>query len=196
MTYVDSGPVSPIGEHRRQQVRAATGACLRRAAAICRLPIPAIDIHFDLGGRAAGMYRVRQGRRCIRFNPYILARYFDEGIAETVPHEVAHYATDLLFGLGNIRPHGPEWQALMSALGGTPVATARYDLTGIPVRRQRRFGYRCGCSTHRLSTRRHNRIQQGRAAYLCRRCKAPLVLAGAEAGTTWQQAADRERAHD
>ncbi len=170
--------VLPIGERQRRQVCAATEDCLRRAAGICRIEFPAIDIRFDLSGRAAGMYRVRQGRRCIRYNPYILARYFDEGLAETVPHEVAHYATDVLYGLGNIRPHGAEWQDLMCALGAPPRAAARYDLTGIPVRRQRRFSYHCSCSTHQLSTRRHNRIHRERAAYVCRRCKAPLVFAG------------------
>ena len=178
MTWVQSVPVSPIGEQRQQQVCAATEACLRRAGEICRYPFPAIEISFDLNGRAAGMYRVRQGRRCIRYNPYILTRYFNEGLAETVPHEVAHYATDVLFGLGNIRPHGLEWQALMHALGATPRATARYDLTGIPVRRQRRFSYRCGCTIHQLSSQRHNRIHRGSAAYICRRCKVPLVFAG------------------
>ncbi len=170
--------VRPIGEHRRRQVCAATEACLRRVAGICQHPFPAIDISFDLSGRAAGMYRVRQGRRCIRYNPYILARHFDDGLAETVPHEVAHYATDVLYGLGNIRPHGVEWKALMCALGATPRATASYDLTGIPVRRQQRFSYRCSCSTHRLSTQRHNRVHRGSAAYICRRCKTPLLFAG------------------
>ena len=170
--------VLPIGERQRRQVCAATKDCLRRAAGICRIGFPPIDIRFDLSGRAAGMYRVRQGRRCIRYNPYILARYFDEGLAETVPHEVAHYATDVLYGLGNLRPHGAEWQDLMCALGAPPRATARYDLTGIPVRRQRRFSYHCSCSTHQLSTRRHNRIHRDRAAYVCRRCNAPLVFAG------------------
>lgn len=175
---MQSDSVSPIDEHRRRQVCAATKACLRRASMICRYPFPPIDISFDLKGRAAGMYRVHQGSRCIRYNPYILACYFDEGLAETVPHEVAHYATDVLYGLGNIRPHGPEWEMLMRALGATPQATASYDLTGIPVRRQRRFTYRCICGTHRLSTRRHNRIHRGSATYLCRRCRAPLVFAG------------------
>ncbi len=170
--------MQPIGNRQRQQVCAATRACLARAAGICRIQLPAVEIRFDLSGRAAGMYRVHRGRRWIRYNPYIFARYFDEGLAETVPHEVAHYATDVLHGLGNIRPHGVEWQALMRALGATPRATARYDLTGIPVRRQRRFSYRCNCNTHRLSTRRHNRICRGHAAYVCRRCQAPLVFAG------------------
>jgi SprT protein len=170
--------VQPIGERQRRQVCAATRACLRHAAGICRVEFPPIDIRFDLSGRAAGMYRVRQGRRCIRYNPYILARYFDEGLAETVPHEVAHYATDVLFGLANIRPHGAEWQDLMRALGAEPRATASYDLTGVPVRRQRRFSYRCSCTVHHLSTRRHNRIRLESAAYICRRCKAPLVFTG------------------
>lgn len=168
----------PIDMQQRRQVCLATESCLQRAGEHYRREFAAIPVLFDLRGRAAGMYRVRGGQRCIRYNPYIFARYFETGLRETVPHEVAHYVTDLLHGLQRVRPHGVEWQSVMQALGAEPRATGDYDLSGIPVRRQRRFSYRCSCRTHQLTTRRHNRVHRGEAAFLCRHCGTALVFAG------------------
>lgn len=171
--------IQPITETQRRVVVRATHACLLRAEAIFQRMFGVIPVRFDLTGRAAGMYRVERGSRLIRYNPYIFAKYFDEGLAQTVPHEVAHYVTDLLHGLRNVRPHGPEWRAVAEALGAEPRATARYDLTGIPQRRQRSFDYRCACAEHQLGVRRHNKVRRGRGAYFCRRCQGPLVYCGA-----------------
>jgi len=170
--------VEPIDTVQEQVVRDVTAACLRRAGKICGRDFPSIPVSFDLSGRAAGMYRVRYGRRGIRYNPYLFAKYFDDGLTATVPHEVAHYVTDLLYGLHNVRPHGVEWQAVMRSLGAEPRATGYYDLTGVPVRRQRRYTYACDCATHRLTTRRHNKVHRGEALYRCRRCGVPLVFSG------------------
>lgn len=123
------------------------------------------------------MYRVTGKNAVIRYNPYIFARYFEHGLEVTVPHEVAHYVTDRVYGLAHVRPHGDEWRAIMRLLDVEPHATARFDLSGLPIRRQRRFAYRCSCDTHELSTCRHNRVKKGKARYHCRRCGAALVPA-------------------
>ncbi|MFN2308872.1 MAG: SprT-like domain-containing protein [Gammaproteobacteria bacterium] len=167
--------ISPLNASQRQRVVAATHDCLVQAGGLFGRVFPPIPVQFDLRGRAAGMYRVRQGSRLIRYNPHIFAKYFDEGLAQTVPHEVAHYVTDLLHGLRRVRPHGPEWRAVAQALGARPRATAHYDLTDIPVRRQATYTYRCACMRHGLSAQRHNRVRRGQAQYLCRRCQSPLV---------------------
>jgi SprT protein len=169
---------SPLTAAQRQRVIKATCSCIVRAAALFDRKLAGIPVRFDLRGRAAGMYRVRGGQRVIRYNPDIFARYFSDNLANTVPHEVAHYVTDVLYGLRRVRPHGPEWRAVMLAFGVEPVATCSYDLDGIPVRRQRRFRYRCACMTHSVSTVRHNRIQGGLARYHCRRCRTPLSYTG------------------
>jgi SprT protein len=168
----------PIDAGRETVVRQATEHCLRRAGAICGCDFAPIPVTFDLSGRAAGMYRVRHGRRDIRYNPYLFAKYFEDNVAVTVPHEVAHYVTDMLYGLQRVRPHGVEWQAVMRSLGVEPRATGDYDLSGVPVRRQRRFDYACGCATHRLSAQRHNKARRGEVFYRCRRCGGPLVFSG------------------
>lgn len=167
---------SPLTEQQCQLVLEATCDCLARAGTIFQRAFPQIPVRFDLRGRAAGMYRVQRGVRLIRYNPHIFAKYFDDGLAQTVPHEVAHYVTDLLYGLRRVRPHGPEWRAIAQALGASPRATSTYDLTGIPVRRQSTYAYRCACMQHRLSAQRHNRVRRGQGQYLCRRCEAPLVI--------------------
>lgn len=171
--------VQPLNEAQRRLVIAEVDTYLAHAGLIYRQAIPAITIRFDLSGRAAGMYRVRHGQREIRFNPYIFAKDYDEGITQTVPHEVAHYVIDLVYGLQRglrrVRPHGLEWRALMLALGAEPRVTGRYDLTDVPLRTQRRFSYRCACPhEHQLTTRRHNAIGCGQVCYLCRRCGEPL----------------------
>ena len=170
--------IAPIDAGRQQVVRRATEHCVRRAGVICGREFAPIAVTFDLYGRSAGMYQVRSDERSIRYNPYLFAKYFEDSLAVTVPHEVAHYATDMLYGLHRVRPHGAEWQAVMRSLGAEPRVSAAYDLSGIPVRRQRRFDYVCGCSAHRLTAQRHNKVHRGEVGYRCRRCGAALVFAG------------------
>ena len=169
---------SPLSPEQRQQVVEATRRRIARAGLLFGCEFAEISVTFELRGRAAGMYRVRGGQREIRYNPHIFARYFSDNLENTVPHEVAHYIIDILHGLRRVRPHGPEWRAVMRAFGAEPVATCRYNLDGIPVRRQQRFSYRCACSTHSISTVRHKRMLGGRVRYSCRRCQTPLSYTG------------------
>ena len=172
----------PLSTQQRATVVRTTLACLGRAEKIFGHAFLAIPVRFDLRGKVAGMYRVQAGLRQIRYNPYIFAKYFADGLAQTVPHEVAHYVTDVLYGLRKVRPHGAEWRSIALALGAGPRATGVYDLTGIPLRRQMLYDYRCACSQHRLGVRRHNRVQRGEGGYLCRRCRTTLVFCGGEVG--------------
>jgi SprT protein len=164
-----------LDESQRQRVRDATRNCLQRAERLFDLEHRPIPVLFDLRGRTAGMYRVTRQESVIRYNPSIFALHYDHGLYTTVPHEVAHYITDRLFGLAQVRPHGKEWRSVMLALGVEPRARACLDLSGLAQRRQRRFVYRCDCTTYQLSTCRHNRIARGTARYHCRGCGAELV---------------------
>ena len=162
--------VKPINKEQQQLVCFATNNFLQTACELYETEFSDIPVSFDLKGRAAGMYRRYNNERSIRYNPYLFAKYFDDNLATTIPHEVAHYVTDILFGLSNIKPHGNEWRSVMQDFGVKPQVTGQYDLTGIPVKQQRRFDYQCGCTKHKLSTVRHNRIQKGKARYHCRYC--------------------------
>ncbi len=166
--------VTPIDPQREQQVRSLTRDYIARAGRIYDSEFPLIPVMFDLRGRAAGMYRVRNRDRVIRYNPYIFAKYFDDNLITTVPHEVAHYVVDLMYNGRSVRPHGAEWRRVMQSLGAVPNVTGTYDLSGVPLRRQKRHSYRCQCSTHQISTARHNRIVRGEARYYCRKCKSAI----------------------
>ena len=166
--------IEPINVQCERKVRTATADFIRRASRIYSQDLPIIPILFDLKGRAAGMYRVHGSNRVIRYNPYLFAKYYDDNITTTVPHEVAHYVVDILYGAHRARPHGAEWQQVMLALGVEPSVTGNYDLSGVPVRRQQRHSYQCACSIHNISTARHNKIQRGKARYYCRSCKSQL----------------------
>ena len=139
--------------------------------------VPTPEVRFDLHGLGAGQYRCewRHGRpRCvIRFNPEVFALDPERHLRETVAHEVAHHLTCHLHP--GARPHGTEWAAWMHFFGVEPKARGGYRVDGIRARRQRRFGYRCGCEgvEHALSATRHNRVQRG-VRYRCPRCGEQL----------------------
>lgn len=174
--------ILPIDEMQQRQVCVATNHLLQQACGLYNIDFSIIPVSFDLKGRAAGMYRSCNNQRSIRYNPYLFAKYFDANLATTVPHEVAHYVTDVLYSLRNIRLHGSEWRSVMQDFGVEPQVTGRYDLTGIPVRQQKRFDYQCDCSTHKLSTVRHNKIINGKARYHCRCCGNTIKPAQTEHG--------------
>ncbi len=145
-----------------------------RAAAVPR-------VAFDLRGRAAGQFRVAAGKEpCIRYNPVLLVRHPSEFLAQTVPHEVAHYLAYLSFGRG-IRPHGQEWRQIMRGLGADPRRCHDFDVTGLTTRRLRRYIYHCRCGDHALSSIRHHRILRG-ASYVCRNCGHALSRGPSDEG--------------
>ncbi len=174
--------VVPLDARRREAVVGTTHQRIAFAEHVLCRELAAIPVLFDLKGRSAGMYRVKHGERVIRYNPYLFAKYYEDSLNNTVIHEVAHYVVDVLHGLPSVRPHGTQWQTAMAMFGAKPNRTCHYDMSGIPVRTQRRFSYGCGCMTHELSTFRHNKIQYGTARYSCRRCGEVLIAFDAQQG--------------
>ena len=171
-----------INAEQRQQVITVTHEYIERARELFDRNFDQIPISFDLKGRAAGMYKVSGQQRLIRYNPYIFALYFDQNLSVTVPHEVAHYLTDEIYGLSwrsalrsnRIRPHGEEWQKVMHEFGADASRTCSFDLEGVPVRAYRYYLYVCECRKHQLGSRRHNRLVRRQARYHCRKCGGKL----------------------
>lgn len=139
-----------------------------------------IPVVFDLKGKTSGMYVVRGHWKLkeqkIRYNPAIFARHFEESCATTIPHEVAHHICYELHGK-KAKPHGKEWRAIMLAFGVPAEATCKLDLSDIPQRQLRRFEYICDCTSHQLTSIRHNRIKRGQSRYACPKCHQILVRA-------------------
>jgi SprT protein len=166
--------IEPIGAAEQATVVALTAHYVARAESIFTRKFAPVDVHFDLPGGSAGMFKVH-GKSCwIRYNPWLFAKYFDDNLDGTVPHEVAHYIIHKVYDLRRVRPHGREWLALMHQFEADAAVTSDFDLTGIPQRRQRRFAYRCDCRSHELSTRRHNTVLRGKGRYHCVKCKGEL----------------------
>ena len=154
-------------------VVAHTRALLVHAGHWLRINAPEAQIRFDLRGRAAGQARFGpRGPWVVRYNPVLLCANAEDFLATTVPHEVAHLVAYALHG-ARIRPHGPQWRAIMQYFGVAPERCHRYDLSAVRSRALREYDYHCTCRGHRLSSIRHNRVLAG-GTYICRRCAAPL----------------------
>jgi len=90
----------------------------------------------------------------------------------TISYELAHLIVYQVFG--RVKPHGKEWQAVMTQLFNLPADTChQFDVESV---QGKMFAYQCECQTHYLTIRRHNRIQRDKIAYLCRKCQGKLVF--------------------
>ena len=111
----------------------------------------------------------------IEINEDLLERYPEPMLRETIAHELAHLITQRVHGR-RARAHGPEWQQMMRDwFNVEPERTHHFDMTGIDVRRQQRFRYRCECQEHELTSVRHKRARRG-TEYRCVHCTGPLTL--------------------
>ncbi|BDY03398.1 SprT family zinc-dependent metalloprotease [Ferrimonas sp. YFM] len=143
-------------------------ACYLTAERRLGQTFPRPQISLKLRGQSAGAAHLQENR--LRFNPVLLAENPDAFLAEVVPHEVAHLLAWQLHG--RVRPHGPEWQVLMSRVFDcAPRARHSFDISSVAPAT---FPYRCGCQDHALTVRRHNKVRRGQARYICRLCNQPL----------------------
>ena len=169
--------IEPIGDEQKRSVLERNELYICEAERLFGRQFDRLPVLFDLRGSTAGMYKVLGKRRWIRYNPWIFAKYYEVNLADTVPHEVAHFIIDDVYGK-HAKAHGPEWKALMSRFGADPGVTFNLDLSDIPRRQQRTHAYNCQCRSHEVSSTRHNRVMRGRGIYHCRVCDGELVYAG------------------
>jgi len=105
-------------------------------------------------------------RNEIRLNPVLLLENQQAFIDEVVPHELAHILVWQHFG--RVAPHGREWKWMMATvLEVNPRRTHQFSVATV---RANTFPYHCGCQTHQLTVRRHNRVLRKEAEYRCTRC--------------------------
>ncbi len=177
-----SSIIQPLTTEKQQQVIDETHAYIKQATQLFNIKRSGLEIAFNLKGRAAGMYRVQRKlfshNREIRYNPYIFSKYFSDNLSTTVPHEAAHYISDIIYGLKNIKPHGKEWKEIMSAFDADASVTANYDLSGIPQKNLRSYTYQCDCGDRQLSSIRHNKVNKRSYQYYCKICRQTLQYEG------------------
>ncbi len=130
-------------------------------------------VTLDLKGQRAGVAYL--ARNLLRFNGQMYRENTEDFLKQTVPHEAAHLIADAVYGAG-IRPHGAEWQNLMTGLFGLP-AKRCHDYP-VQARRSTRYFYQCGCpGPIPFTAQRHAWVGRGRR-YLCRRCGDMLRFTG------------------
>lgn len=128
-------------------------------------------------GRRAGLCSTnRTTKACtVSINPDFFAKHHDQMIGRTVPHEIAHYISLVVYGQEG-SGHGYLWQSVMRALGIADSNRCHtYSLEGVKTRQVNKpYAYKCGCMIHKETAHIHNKIQRG-YIYTCRKCRQKLV---------------------
>ena len=131
---------------------------------------PKPEISFKLRGKSAGTAHLHQNR--LRFNATLLTENQDAFINQVIPHEICHLLAYQMYG--KVKPHGPQWQALMIHIFTLPPSTT-HSMNTLSVEGIK-FSYQCDCGPVQLSIRRHNKVIRGETKYRCRHCKKELML--------------------
>lgn len=154
----------------KMQIQRRLRQCLQQSEQFFHRTFPMPDISYDVRGVKAGVAYLQQN--CIKLNRTLLLENPEEFIRQVVPHELAHLIVYQVFG--RVKPHGKEWQAVMTELFGLPADTChQFDVQNV---RGKTFAYRCDCRQHLLSARRHHNVQQKKMLYLCKTCRARLYF--------------------
>lgn len=159
----------------KQQVTDKIVACIATLKQKYGVDIPMPKISYDLRGTTAGMAYYREN--LIKINPVLLVENLTDMLYETVPHELAHLATQKLYpeahqrGWGTKRrPHGAEWQSIMRAMGVTPSRTHSYDVANTAIRKPGTITVKCSCcdKEYSMGAKRAARLQANPKSMWCR----------------------------
>lgn len=124
---------------------------------------------YGLKGHVGG--RANYIREEIQINYYLLNKYEDHYIKQTIGHEYAHLVAYKYFGSAVLgKPHGKHWKAVMRSLGLRPDRCHNYETK--PARKTRKHSCECNrCGKkYELGTIRYNRILRGTQTYFHPKC--------------------------
>lgn len=122
-----------------------------------------VDVRFNVRGQVGGRAGKRStGELYLEFNPEAVAKYWDDMVKNTIPHEVAHLVCFANPKLG--RNHNRGWQAICRRLGGSSNRCHSYVLE--KAKKVRQFLY-CNEQGNQqiFKTTRHNKMQKAMVAY-------------------------------
>jgi SprT protein len=155
----------------KQQIIQRTEACLALASKQLNQQFKMPVIKFNQRGKIAGSARLQINE--IRFNPILMQDNVEHFLTDVVPHEICHLLAYQLFG--RVRPHGKEWQKLMTEIFGVTADT--YHAMDVSKVAGKKFSYACLCGPVELSIRRHNKVVRKIQQYRCLKCGSQLVAA-------------------
>jgi SprT protein len=129
----------------------------------------------DLGAVAGYAY---SDDRHIELNETLLVENFEDFLATTIPHEVAHLLTKQFYPDAK-QAHGKEFREVCKKLGFPEAGKTyhSYDLSSVVEKKQKTlYVYECihGCMTFKLSSVIHKRISQEGQIRCCGECRTVL----------------------
>ncbi len=157
-----------ITEAIKQRVETKIAQCITTIEKKYNVKFKKPVVHYNVRGTTAGKAWYKQW--IVGFNAVLLTENVDAFIARTVPHEIAHLATELIYPHAHTRtwgkkrsPHGIEWASIMTVLGADETRCHKYDTTNSRVKRKTTYEYQCaGCGAKlNLGPKRHAALQRG-----------------------------------
>ncbi|MFC0308872.1 SprT family zinc-dependent metalloprotease [Gallibacterium trehalosifermentans] len=167
----------PQLRHLHLQVNRKLSQCLQLAEQHFHCQFPRPTISYKLRGVKAGVAYLQLWQ--IRLNPILLLENQQVFIDQVVPHELAHLLVYQQFG--RVKPHGREWQMVMTQVFGVPAETKHQF--AVQRVQGKTFPYRCACQIHHLTIRRHNNIMREGIEYFCKKCKTKLFFVESQDST-------------
>lgn len=134
----------------------------------CTFKMPYVK--FSLTGKTAGQCTLNNifTILAINYNLSFAKENFETFKNSTVPHEVAHYISRVVYG-SQIKPHGKEWKSIMENVFNIPAKRCHSYKLPETVKKNR-IECKCNCKTHYITNNRYTRIKKG-ARYTCIYCK-------------------------
>ncbi len=108
-----------LSHEDKKALQAKGEDCFILAECFFNRPFKRPDYLFNQRGKSAGTAHLQ--RNIIKFNPILFSQNKEVFIDQVVAHEVAHLIAYQLYG--KVRPHGREWQHIMTKVFNCPAHT-------------------------------------------------------------------------
>ena len=141
--------------------KAEVQACLARAGAMYGLEkqMANVQVRLDIRGYRCAGQAIRKGFRfSLRFHPDAVEKHYDEMVANTIPHEVAHTVCQMRPELG--KNHDAGWKRVCRSLGGDDSRVHTLEFGTKPNRPEYWYKTTTGYLID-VGPKRHSKLQAG-----------------------------------